>query len=97
MKIELAFIRGLRGLVGAGIALLTAPRSGVETREMIAARAGETKDKAKAWASEAKTRIGDTFNRAKETLSAEKSVMSAAMETGKRAMEDEKHRLSSGG
>jgi len=40
----LAFFLG--GLVGAGVALLLAPKSGSETRQMIKEYAGEAKEKA---------------------------------------------------
>ncbi|HEY3346400.1 MAG TPA: YtxH domain-containing protein [Nitrospirota bacterium] len=81
------------GLVGAGIALLTAPRSGRETREKLAETATDTKERVKGWASDTKTRLSETFSKAKEQLT-ERPGVSTAIEAGKRAMEEEKQRLS---
>lgn len=54
-----AFVLG--GLVGASIALLTAPRSGKETREEIGRWVGETTDKAR-------DKVKELYSQARERL-----------------------------
>jgi len=51
-------------LVGAGVALLYAPQSGKETRELLARKAREVKDKA----GELKDRAEEAFDDAKEIV-----------------------------
>ena len=65
-------------LVGAGIALLYAPQSGRETRELLARKTRELKEKA-----------GDTLVEAKEIFRGKKDQILAAVEAGKDAMENE--------
>ncbi len=66
-------------LAGAGIALLYAPRSGEETRELIAAKGRELKDKAT-----------DALGDAKDFISGKKAEIAAAVEDGKEAMREER-------
>ena len=65
-------------LVGAGIALLYAPQSGRETRDLLAKKTRELKEKA-----------GDTLADAKEMFRGKKDQILAAVEAGKEAMENE--------
>lgn len=65
--------------VGAGLALLFAPRSGKETRELLARRAGDLRDKAV-----------DTVDGAKEMFREKKAEILAAVEAGKQAIQDER-------
>jgi len=62
-------------VVGAGIALLYAPRSGKETRKLLKRRAGQWKDKA-----------SDVIEGAKETIQHAKEEIAGAIETGKEAL-----------
>ncbi len=87
----LSFVVG--GLVGAGIALLTAPQSGRETREKIKDMADDAKDKIKSLTEDAKDRIKDAYRHGKDTVGEKRSIISTAIEAGKKAMEEEKHRL----
>ena len=66
-------------LAGAGIALLYAPRSGEETRELIAAKGRDLKDKATG-------ALGD----AKDFIDDKKAEITAAVEAGKEAMREER-------
>lgn len=66
-------------IAGAGIALLYAPGSGKETRELLARRTRELKDK-----------IGNSVDDAKELLSEKKAMIAAAFEAGKQAMNEQK-------
>ena len=65
-------------LAGAGIALLYAPRSGKETRKLIAAKGRDLKGKAT-----------DAIEDAKDFIDDKKAEIAAAIEAGKDAMHDE--------
>ena len=69
--------------LGAGIALLYAPYSGRESRNILARRTRELQDKA-----------GSVMDDAKEMIQEKKSELLAAIEAGKQAMHDEKTKLS---
>ncbi len=66
-------------VVGAGIALLYAPRSGRETRAMLAQKGHVLKDKAE-----------ELFDEAKGFVRAKKEEFTAAVEAGKEAMREER-------
>ena len=66
-------------LAGAGIALLYAPRSGEETRKLIAAKGRELKGKAH-----------DAIEDAKDFIDGKKAEIAAAVEAGKEAMREER-------
>ena len=87
-SVLLAFFLG--GVVGAGIALLMAPKSGYETREQIKKLADEVKEKAESYLEEAKHKASDVVEKGKELLEKEKTVISAAIDAGKEAFEKEK-------
>lgn len=78
------------GGVGAIVALLFAPRSGKETRELIAQKAVEGKEYLSTTARNAQEKATDVIDQTKETLSQKKSQISAAIEAGKQAYRDEK-------
>ncbi len=92
-SLVLSFLVG--GIVGAGIALLTAPQSGRETREKISELAGDTKDKIWSAGQSAKLKIADTLSRGREYMEEKKPALQSAVEVGKKAMEEEKARLHS--
>jgi gas vesicle protein len=77
----LAFILG--GIIGAGIALLTAPRSGEETRKKIKEFSDELLEKAR-----------QTLESGKEFVTDKKSAIKSALEAAKEAYEKELERLS---
>ena len=66
-------------VLGAGIALLYAPRSGQETRDLLIKKGNELKGKAE-----------ETLEEAKEFIRAKKSEVTAAVEAGKEAMREER-------
>jgi gas vesicle protein len=66
-------------LAGAGIALLYAPRSGEETRGLIAAKGRELKGKAT-----------DALGDARDFIDDKKAEIAAAVEAGKEAMREER-------
>jgi gas vesicle protein len=61
-----SFIIGLA--VGAGLALLFAPRTGAETRRDLQRRAREVGDQAQGLVSELTESVGDTFQQAKDKV-----------------------------
>jgi len=66
-------------LVGTGLALLYAPRSGKETRELLAKKGRELKGKA-----------SDALDDAKEFVQSKKAELAAAVEAGKQAIREER-------
>jgi gas vesicle protein len=86
-SVLMAFVLG--GAVGAGIALLLAPQSGVETRRRIREFADEAKGKASEYACTAKETVTSTVDRAKDLYEEKKSAITAAVEAGKQAYPQE--------
>lgn len=87
--------------IGAVLALLFAPRSGRETRELIARTANEGRDYVAAKVNEGREfveekgrKAGDDFtsfvDRSKEAVQRQKEQLTAAFEAGKAAYREEK-------
>lgn len=87
----LSFLAG--AAVGAGVALLVAPKSGEELRGKIKNLADDAIDKIKEYTSEAQEKIKSTIEDGKGLINEKKSILSSAIEAGKEAMEREKERL----
>lgn len=87
-NVFVAFLLG--AAVGGGIALLTAPRSGRETREKLRGFAGETSDRIRKIAEEAEERIAEVLQDGKETIIHKRDMVKAAVEAGREAMAAEK-------
>jgi gas vesicle protein len=68
-------------LVGMGAALLYAPRSGKETRELLAKKGRDLKGQA-----------SDALDNAKDFIQGKKAELAAAVEAGKDAMREERAR-----
>lgn len=79
----LAFIVG--AAVGGAIALLTAPRSGKETREKIRDSADELRDKLQNIATEAESKIRHAVEEGRGTLREKQELVKAVVEAGKEA------------
>ncbi len=86
----------LGGLIGAGVALLFAPRSGKETREKIKEFAGEAKGKAEEVIEQVKGKVSTAVEKGKEVIEERKSILTTAIEAGKEAYEKEKEKLAKG-
>ena len=87
---EKALYLFLGAAIGAAAALLFAPRSGVETRKLIATKARESAD---IIANRTKAVAGKTsefVERGKEILQQQRDQLSAAIEAGKQAYKEEK-------
>ena len=78
------------GGIGAVIALLFAPRSGRETRDLIAQKATEGRDRVTSTGRMVSDRVTDYLDKGKEIVSSQKEQISAAIEAGKQAYRDEK-------
>jgi len=89
--ILLSFLAG--AAVGAGVALLIAPKTGEEMRGKIKDLADDAIDKIKGYSSDAQSKIKSTIEDGKELFQEKKSILSSAIEAGKEAMEKEKERL----
>lgn len=89
-SVLLSFLLG--GMVGAGVALLMAPQSGVETRRKIREMADEAKEKATDYVSHAKEMVSSTVEKGKGIYEERKSAVTAAIEAGKEAYEKEVHK-----
>jgi gas vesicle protein len=80
----------LGAVIGAATALLLAPRTGIETRKLLLAKAREGADLV---ANRTKTVAGKTseyVERGKELLQQQRDQLSAAFEAGKQAYQEEK-------
>ncbi len=86
-SVLLAFVLG--GIVGAGIALLVAPQSGIETRRKIKELADEATEKATEFAGSTKAKVASTIDKAKDMYEEQKSAVAAAVDAGKQAYQKE--------
>jgi gas vesicle protein len=66
-------------LIGTGVALLYAPRSGKETRELLAKKGHDLKGRA-----------SNALDGARDFVQGKKAELAAAVEAGKDAMHDER-------
>jgi gas vesicle protein len=77
-----SFIIGLA--VGAGLALLFAPRSGAETRRDLQRRAREVGDQAQDFVSELTDTVGNTFQQARDKVESKIDAARDAVELKRR-------------
>src|SRR3954451_19897137 len=96
-SVILAFLLG--GLTGAAVALLYAPRSGKETRDLLSERVRETAERGREIKDQAVGRgraiIDDAqqyVERQKQELESRKDRFTAAVEAGKQAYREEKQK-----
>jgi gas vesicle protein len=78
------------GGIGAVIALLFAPRSGRETRDIITQKAVEGKEKIASAGRDVSERVSGYVDKGKDVVNTQKEQISAAIEAGKQAYRDEK-------
>jgi gas vesicle protein len=83
-----SFVAG--AAIGAGLALLYAPKSGKELRENIVDLTEDAVDKIKEYAKEAQEKIKIAVEEGKETILDKKSVLASAIEAGREAMQKER-------
>lgn len=75
--------------LGAAAALLLAPRTGRETRELIAERGGEVARRAQALADEAQNRAGQWLDKSRELFEEQTQRLLSAFEAGRDALREE--------
>ncbi len=85
-----SFVAG--AAIGAGLALLYAPKSGTEMRENLADLAEDAVDKIKEYTREAQEKIKSVIDEGKESIVEKKSILTSAIEAGREAMQREKER-----
>jgi gas vesicle protein len=85
------FLAGLG--IGAVLALLFAPRSGQETRDMIAQKAGEGRDYVKTKTDEFRKQAEEAVEKGRGLVAKQKEMLSAALEAGKQAYQEEKAKV----
>lgn len=76
--------------IGAILALLFAPKSGEETREYLAGKAGEGRDYVTARGRGLRRQAEELVEKSKDLVTKQKEILSAALEAGKQAYEGEK-------
>ena len=79
----------LGGMLGAAAALLMAPKTGRETRELLAERSNEVARRAQEMATDAQGRAGDWFDKSRELFEEQTQRLMTAFEAGKDAMREE--------
>jgi gas vesicle protein len=82
------FLAGLG--IGAAIALLFAPRTGKETRDLIAHKAEEGKDFVVSKTEELRKQAEGAVEKGKDLVNKQKDLLSAALEAGKQAYQEER-------
>ena len=81
-----AFIAG--ALIGAGVALLLAPQSGTDTRNMLRDYAGRAKDELKERAREAKATLDTAMERGKDAYESVREQSKEGYESAKQTFRD---------
>jgi len=79
----------LGAIAGAAAALLLAPKTGREARELLAEHSGDVLKKAQEAAGEAQVKAGDLFEKGREYFEQQTSRLVSAFEAGKAAMREE--------
>jgi gas vesicle protein len=79
----------LGSLIGAAAGLLLAPKTGRETREILADRGGDVARRAQALANEAQGRAGEWLDKSRELFEEQTQRLMTAFEAGKDAMREE--------
>ena len=82
------FLAGLG--IGAILALLFAPQSGKETRDLITQKANESRDYVSSRSKELRRQAEDAVEKGKERLSKERERVSSAIEAGRQTYREEK-------
>jgi len=75
--------------LGAAVGFLTAPRTGNETRELLATRGGDVTKRAQDLADEAQNRAGEWLDKSRELFEEQTQRLVTAFEAGKEAMREE--------
>jgi gas vesicle protein len=84
----LAFTLG--AAIGGGLALLTAPRSGIETREKLHGMVDDTRSKLNDITKDAEERVKQAVKEGMDMMEEKADQIKSAAKAAKEAMEDEK-------
>ncbi len=76
-------------IAGAAAALLMAPKTGRETRELLAEHGGELLKRAQEAAGDTPGRAGELFDKGREYFEEQTQRLASAFEAGKQAMREE--------
>jgi len=94
----LSFLLG--GLTGAALAILFAPRSGRETRELLGEKLKEGTDQGREFRERVTTKgremveeASEYLNKGKETAERRRDRLAAAIEAGRQAYREEKEKM----
>jgi len=79
----------LGALIGGAAALLVTPKTGRETRELLAEQGGEAWRKAQQRAGDVQLKAGDLFDKGREYFEEQTQRLISAFEAGKSAMKEE--------
>ena len=79
----------LGGVLGAVAGLLMAPKTGRETRELLAEHGNEVAKRAQAMANDAQGRAGEWLDKSRELFEEQTQRLMTAFEAGKDAMREE--------
>ena len=74
--------------LGVAVGLLFAPKSGSETRELIANKAGEGKDFLRRSGEQLRDSASDVLEKSKDVVARQRDQISNAIEAGKQAYRD---------
>jgi gas vesicle protein len=75
--------------LGAVVALLTTPRTGRETRDLLSLQGEEAAKRAQDWAGEAQNQAGQWLDKSREMFEEQTQRLMKAFEAGKEAMREE--------
>jgi gas vesicle protein len=79
----------LGAIAGAAAAVLLTPKTGRETRELLAEHSGDLFKRAQGVAGEAQDRAEDLFDKGREYFEEQAQRLATAFEAGRSAMKDE--------
>ena len=79
----------LGAALGAAAALLVAPRTGRETRDLLTAKGNELAQRAQQLATEAQGRAGEWLDKNRELFEEQTQRLMSAIEAGKQAMRED--------
>jgi gas vesicle protein len=78
--------------IGAFLALMFAPRSGQETRDLLGSKAASGRDYVTSRTRDMREQAEQVVGKAKDLVNQQKDQLSAALEAGKQAYQTEKSR-----
>jgi gas vesicle protein len=82
----------LGGVLGAAAAVLLTPRTGRETRDLLAEHGGEFARRAQEFATEAQGRAGEWLDKSRELFEEQTQRLMTAFEAGRGAVREEMRR-----